>query len=383
MAIGEVVDYIVMMSYDLHGQWDWNNTNADPGCPDGGCLRSHVNLTETVSALSMITKAGVASNQIAIGVASYARSFQMSEAGCYGPNCTFTGPDSGAVKGPCTDTAGYISNAELAGIADEEEVYTYIDTTSNSNIMVWNETQWAGYMDDDIKASRIKLYEGYNFLGSADWAIDLVETTGSSSSSSSNTSSEGSACEIYINPSIWDEDSPSVTAEPGCSLIWPPQPLSSTTTITFPPWTTTVTYTTVVTEVVYGTSTTAGDSTAGASTTGASTTAASIAGDSTAGASTAGASTAGDSTAGDATTVTSHISYWFPTIIEVPPVTTTAIPVWNINLPTGSSTGNIWLTSSIEPSPFSLVYTPWVLIPDIFLRLTNKYIVPLEDLQLF
>lgn len=56
--ISEVVDYIVYMSYDLHGQWDFGNKYAIPGCPAGDCLRSHVNLTETTSALSMITKAG-------------------------------------------------------------------------------------------------------------------------------------------------------------------------------------------------------------------------------------------------------------------------------------------------------------------------------------
>ena len=28
-AISQVVDYIVMMTYDLHGQWDWNNTQTD------------------------------------------------------------------------------------------------------------------------------------------------------------------------------------------------------------------------------------------------------------------------------------------------------------------------------------------------------------------
>ncbi|PYI35708.1 glycoside hydrolase, partial [Aspergillus indologenus CBS 114.80] len=312
MAISEVVDYIVLMAYDLHGQWDWNNTYADPGCPQGGCLRSHVNLTETVSALSMITKAGVPSNMVAVGVASYARSFQMTEADCYGPDCTFTGPDSGAVPGACTDTAGYISNAELAGIAEEEEVYTYIDEDSNSNIMVWNDTQWAGYMDDDIKASRAELYEGYNFLGIADWAIDLLTSNGSTSAS------EGSSCEVYIDPSIWDEDSPSVTAVPGCSLIWPPQPLSSTTTITLPPWTTTLTYTTVVTE------------------------------------------TTSASSGGDLTAVTSHVSYWFPTVISVPPVSTTAIPVWGVNLPNGSTTGTIWLTSSVEPSPFAITWTPTI-----------------------
>ncbi|KAJ6003519.1 glycoside hydrolase [Penicillium sp. IBT 35674x] len=308
-GISAVVDYIVIMTYDMHGQWDWNNTYADPGCPDGSCLRSHVNLTETLSALSMITKAGVSSNMVAVGVSSYARSFQMTEAGCYGPNCTFTGPDSGAYPGPCTDTAGYISNAELYGIADEWDVYTYIDEDSYSNIMVWNETQWAGYMDDDIKAARLALYENMNFLGTADWAIDLLTDNDSSISDSS-------ACEVYIAPSIWDEENPSVTAMPGCSLIWPPQPLNSTTTINFPPWTHTFSYTTDVT-----TTTSASGGT-------------------------------------DPTTVTSHISYWFPTVLTIPSIHTDAIPVWNVVLPNSTTTGTVLLTSSVEPSPFTVVWTP-------------------------
>ncbi|KAJ5737959.1 glycoside hydrolase [Penicillium malachiteum] len=230
-AIEEVVDYIVIMTHDMHGQWDWNNTYADTGCPEGGCLRSHVNLTETLSALSMITKAGVSSNQVAVGVASYARSFQMTEAGCYAPNCTLTGPEFGAYPGPCTDTAGYISNAELFVVAEEWDVYSYIDEDSDSNIMVWNDTQWAAYMDEDVKAACLRLYESMSFLGTADWAIDLLTDNNSSTTGAS-------ACLIYIAPSIWDEAEPTVTAIPGCTLIWPPQPLNSSSAIIFPPWTT-------------------------------------------------------------------------------------------------------------------------------------------------
>lgn len=186
-AISQVVDYIVMMTYDMHGQWDWNNTETEDGCPTGGCLRSHVNLTETLSAMSMITKAGVPSNMVALGVASYARSFQMSEPGCYGPDCFFTGPDSGAIPGVCTNTAGYISNVELDDIANSRQVYTYIDADSNSNIMVWNDTQWAAFMDDSIKDTRKGLYEQMNFLGTADWAIDLLEGNTTSATSTSTT----------------------------------------------------------------------------------------------------------------------------------------------------------------------------------------------------
>lgn len=55
-ALTLVVDYIVYMTYDLHGQWDYKNKWAAPGCVSydqglGNCLRSHVNLTETINAL--------------------------------------------------------------------------------------------------------------------------------------------------------------------------------------------------------------------------------------------------------------------------------------------------------------------------------------------
>ncbi|POR31800.1 Chitinase [Tolypocladium paradoxum] len=150
--IAQVVDYIVFMTYDLHGQWDSTNTWANPSCPSGNCLRSHVNLTETLSALvprsastyskSLITKAGVPSSKVIVGVTSYGRSFQMVDPSCTGPNCFFTGGpevgDSGAMKGRCTATAGYISNAEIKEIAAGPGAKTWFDKDSDSNIMTYN-----------------------------------------------------------------------------------------------------------------------------------------------------------------------------------------------------------------------------------------------------
>ncbi|KAH8899349.1 glycoside hydrolase [Thozetella sp. PMI_491] len=78
--MAEYLDYIVYMTYDLH-----------------------------------VTKAGVHTNKIFVGESSYGRSFKMAQAGCTGPECTFLGDrlNSQAKKGRCTDTAGYISNAEI------------------------------------------------------------------------------------------------------------------------------------------------------------------------------------------------------------------------------------------------------------------------------
>lgn len=170
--MSELLDYIVYMTYDLHGQWDAGNEWASPGCPTGNCLRSHVNRTETMSALTMITKAGVPSNKVLVGVSSYGRSFQMVDPSCTGPDCFFTGDreTSYARKGRCTDTGGYLANAELAEIGGR----TWTDAVSNSQIMV-DDDLWVSYMDEDLKSSRTQLYKRYNMGGTIDWAVDLVK----------------------------------------------------------------------------------------------------------------------------------------------------------------------------------------------------------------
>ena len=156
----------------MHAEWDYNNAWANPGCPRGNCLRSHVNLTETMNSLSMITKAGVPSSKIIVGVSSYGRSFRMTESSCTGPLCTFSGPESSAAKGECTGTAGYIANAEISKILGSGLAGRYYDGDSDSDVLVYG-SDWVAYMGDGIKAKRTDLYRSLNFGGTTDWAVDL------------------------------------------------------------------------------------------------------------------------------------------------------------------------------------------------------------------
>ncbi|MCJ1310400.1 hypothetical protein MMC25_004064 [Agyrium rufum] len=98
--IADVVDYIIYMTYNLHGQWDYGNKFVDPSCSNGNCLRSQVNKTETSYALAMITKAGVPAMKVVAGLPLYGQSFEIAEAGCVTSECLFTGPTSGATPGP-------------------------------------------------------------------------------------------------------------------------------------------------------------------------------------------------------------------------------------------------------------------------------------------
>ncbi|KAL9572597.1 hypothetical protein ACKAV7_003430 [Fusarium commune] len=153
-AISRTVDYIVYMTYDLH-----------------------VNLTETESSLAMVTKAGVEARKLVVGVSSYGRSFKMSSARCKGPTCTFTGPESGAAKGKCTDTAGYISNAELKALIHSHsgDVEKWHDAKTDSDYMIFDDTNWVAYMSEETKQGRTAKYKSLNFGGTSDWAIDLQE----------------------------------------------------------------------------------------------------------------------------------------------------------------------------------------------------------------
>ncbi|GKU05305.1 unnamed protein product [Fusarium langsethiae] len=186
--MAKVLDYFVFMTYDLHGQWDYGNKFASSGCESGNCLRSHVNRTETRNSLSMITKAGVPAEKVIVGVASYGRSFRMADKSCSGSDCFFTGSyeESEAEPGQCTDTPGYISNAELNEIwqlalegAEGISAKRWHDIFTHSDIMTYGtqgngNTDWVAFMSDQTKQERTAWVKSLNFGGTTDWAIDLA-----------------------------------------------------------------------------------------------------------------------------------------------------------------------------------------------------------------
>ncbi|KAL7946058.1 glycoside hydrolase family 18 protein [Trichoderma barbatum] len=149
---------------------------ASDGCPKGGCLRSHVSMTETLNAIAMIAKAGVDARQIVVGVASYGRSFKMTDPKCKGAMCTFVGPQPAAAKGVCTNSSGYISNAEILDIMEEKDLHSvqaWYDEKTDSDYLLG--TQWVAYMSKSVKGSRIQKYQALNFGGISNWAIDLED----------------------------------------------------------------------------------------------------------------------------------------------------------------------------------------------------------------
>ncbi|CAK1362346.1 unnamed protein product [Cercospora beticola] len=315
--ISQVVDYIVYMTYDLHGQWDYGNKWTSPGCPNGNCLRSHINQTETETALSMVTKAGVPANKLLLGQALYGRSFKMSSAGCYTGECTFSGPSSGAAPGRCTGVGGYLSNLEIREIIEggQHSVQEYY-TEEAGNILVYDETEWVSWATESTYDSRTDWARGLGLGGISDWAIDL-DITGTRSGNGSNGGGGGENGEVVlIDPSIYSDPNPVAFCQPPCTFVFPPWQLPYTTTISPPPITSTVVnaWNDVVTR---------------------------------------------RNPDGATTTETLSFTTTTVTVITVPAVTTTAINVWNW-VWTNTDQSIATLTSSLKFPPLTLTQSSTV-----------------------
>lgn len=114
-------------------------------------------------------------NKIFVGEASYGRSFHMAVNGCWGPMCEFNGSraHSDANPGRCTDTGGYLSNAEIAEILQRGDgAQTFHDGKSNTDVMLYK-GDYVSYMTESTKATRRSDWQGLNFAGTIDWALDL------------------------------------------------------------------------------------------------------------------------------------------------------------------------------------------------------------------
>ncbi|RSL60097.1 hypothetical protein CEP53_005571 [Fusarium sp. AF-6] len=165
-ASAKAVDYINVMSYDLHGIWDADN-------PIGSQVLAHTNLTEIDLALDLFWRNKVDPAKINMGIGFYGRSFQLADPSCHKPGCLFLG---GAKPGPCTDNSGTLSYFEIMDIIKKYDLTPYWDKTDAVKYVTWGGDQWVSYDDKDTIAQKIEFANALGLGGLLIWAIDLDNT---------------------------------------------------------------------------------------------------------------------------------------------------------------------------------------------------------------
>lgn len=158
----DYVDFVNVMSYDLHGVWDSTN-------PIGSHVYAHTNLTEIKSAMDLLWRNDVKPQKLNLGIGFYGRSFQLSDPSCSRPGCNFKG---GAAPGSCTKNSGTLSYREITEIIEDKKITPYHDKKDAVKYIVWNNDQWVSYDDEDTIAAKIKFVNGLGLGGLLIWSVD-------------------------------------------------------------------------------------------------------------------------------------------------------------------------------------------------------------------
>ncbi|KAI0572128.1 Glycosyl hydrolases family 18 protein [Pyrenophora tritici-repentis] len=158
----EYVDFVNVMSYDLHGVWDSTN-------PIGNHIYGHSNLTEIKLALDLFWRNNVKAEKLNLGLGFYGRSFQLSNSACYKPGCNFKG---GASPGPCSKNSGTLTYNEIQDIIKQHKIKPYHDKEAAVKYITWNNDQWVSYDDKDTFKAKIDYANKVGLGGLLIWAID-------------------------------------------------------------------------------------------------------------------------------------------------------------------------------------------------------------------
>jgi GH18 family chitinase len=168
------VDWMNVMSYDIHGVWDQGNVHTGP------YVRPHTNITEIEEGLDLLWRAGVDSSKVVLGLGWYGRSFTLANPACSTPNgiCIFS---QGGNPGECTNSAGTLTNSEINRIISRAGVTKGFDKKAAVKWITWNTNQWVSYDDGETMQLKVAFANSRCLGGKMVWAVDQDDEQGSSS----------------------------------------------------------------------------------------------------------------------------------------------------------------------------------------------------------
>lgn len=171
--IQNYVNWLNLMSYDIHGVWDLGNKHTGP------YVKPHTNWTEIDQGLDLLWRAGVQPGKVNIGLGWYGRSFTLASPSCNVPNgvCLFT---QGGNPGECTKSAGTLTNAEINRIMAKGGVTKGFDKTAAVKWMSYNTDQWVSYDDGETIQLKLSKANSRCLGGKMVWAVDQDDGDGSS-----------------------------------------------------------------------------------------------------------------------------------------------------------------------------------------------------------
>jgi len=170
--IGQKLDWLNLMAYDLHGNWDSITGHHTAMGDDGGKLPDREKLTVGF-ALDYWIKKGFPANKIALGLATYGRAFRLKDASNHGlgaPKAEWSNPR----RGPYTREPGFLAYYEICNYG-----YTIVEDNAVEAPYGYKDTDWVGFENQKSLVHKAKvLIKGKKLAGAMFWDLPLDDFSG-------------------------------------------------------------------------------------------------------------------------------------------------------------------------------------------------------------
>lgn len=168
-AMSKYLDFINLMSYDLHGAWEATTGINAPLYARKGDSANNAKLTVDAS-IKYWLEQGAPAEKLILGVPFYGRAFTLQNKDQHGIGAPTTGP---GVAGPFTREKGMLGYNEICSgdwtiVFDEEQRTPY----------AYNEYQWVGF--DNVKSltEKAEYVKTHGLGGAMVWSIETDDFQG-------------------------------------------------------------------------------------------------------------------------------------------------------------------------------------------------------------
>ncbi|XP_071870555.1 chitinase 7 [Bombus fervidus] len=172
--ISKYLDFINVMTYDFHGQWERQVGHNSPLYPLESATSYQKKLTVDYSAREWV-KQGAPKEKLMIGMPTYGRSFTLVDKEKFDIGAPASG---GGIAGNFTNEAGFLSSYEICTFLSEENT-TLVWDSEQQVPFAYREDQWVGFDDERSLINKMQWLKEEGFGGIMIWSVDMDDFRGS------------------------------------------------------------------------------------------------------------------------------------------------------------------------------------------------------------
>ena len=166
-TLDKYLDYVSVMSYDYHGQWDEKTGHVAPMYQHEEDDNEQFNVNYTVH---YWLEGGLRRSKLVLGLPLYGQSFTLNSQADNGLNAL---AEAGGRAGPYTRARGFLAYYEICDMINNDGWKVVHDPSGSMGPYAYKNDQWVSF--DDVTMIRHKSHYVKNMKlgGAMIWALDL------------------------------------------------------------------------------------------------------------------------------------------------------------------------------------------------------------------